>query len=239
MKAKKILAMILAVVLLMTATIAGTIAWLTDDTDTVENTFTVGDIEIDLDEKDVDDSTEDKDRDIANSYKLIPGTKYVKDPTVTVKNKSEACYLFIKVDDNWSVTDNKGTADDTTDDVSYKLSDYLTYSVDGTKWAPLNDANSDGIADDGVYYYKGDLLNAQLTKDETITILTGEGEGEYAKGYITVKDTVTKKMMSLLNDNNLPKLTFKAYAIQQANITAASGQTVYEAAWVAITAPTP
>ena len=32
-----------------------------------------------------------------NDYKLIPGHTYVKDPTIHVADKSEPCYLFIKV----------------------------------------------------------------------------------------------------------------------------------------------
>ena len=44
----KALALVLAVVLLVGAAIGGTVAWLTDKTGDVVNTFTVGNIDIEL-----------------------------------------------------------------------------------------------------------------------------------------------------------------------------------------------
>ena len=62
------------------------------------NTFTVGNVAITLDEKDVDNSTlGENDRDKANAYKLMPGHNYEKDPIVHVDANSEDCYLFVKV----------------------------------------------------------------------------------------------------------------------------------------------
>ena len=69
-------------------------AYLTS-TDTVTNTFTVGKVEIKLDETDV--TNPNGPRVQANSYKLMPGTTYTKDPTVTVKAGSEESYVRMKV----------------------------------------------------------------------------------------------------------------------------------------------
>ena len=69
----KALALVLVVVLLFGGALGGTLAWLTAKTDTVTNTFTVGDINIDLTETTTD-------------YKLVPGNTIAKDPTVTVKS---------------------------------------------------------------------------------------------------------------------------------------------------------
>ena len=74
-------------------------AYLTS-TDTVENTFTVGNVKITLDEAKVNtDGTlvEGAARVKANSYKLLPGHTYTKDPTVTVKAGSESSYVRMKV----------------------------------------------------------------------------------------------------------------------------------------------
>ena len=102
--AKKILALLLCAVLLVGATIAGTLAYLTDE-DSVVNTFAVGDIVIYLDEEDIDDSETapaggtllNDGRDVKNEYKgdnkLIPGRTVVKDPTVWVKEGSEPAYI--------------------------------------------------------------------------------------------------------------------------------------------------
>ena len=93
---KKTLTVLLALVLVIAMSVAGTMAYLTS-TDEVTNTFTVGNVAITLDEADVDNSTADKDRDQANSYKLIPGHEFAKDPIVHVDPASENCWLFVKV----------------------------------------------------------------------------------------------------------------------------------------------
>ena len=81
---KKVLS-IVAVVLVICCAIGGTLAWLTDKTASVKNTFTVGDINIELTET-------------TTNYKMVPGNTISKDPKVTVKANSEACWLFVKVE---------------------------------------------------------------------------------------------------------------------------------------------
>lgn len=95
MKTKsKALLLTLCAVLLVAASVLGTMAYLTS-TAKVENTFTVGKVEITLDETDVTNPTGP--RVTENSYKLMPGTTYTKDPTVTVKAGSEESYVRMKV----------------------------------------------------------------------------------------------------------------------------------------------
>ena len=96
---KKIAAISLCIALLAVAVIGGTIAYFTDTTETVTNTFVVGDIKITLDEQKVKtDGTPDGDSRVkSNTYVMVPGRTYTKDPTVTVKANSEACYVRIKV----------------------------------------------------------------------------------------------------------------------------------------------
>ena len=98
-KAKKILALLMCAVLLVGASIAGTVAYLTSQ-DVVTNTFTVGKVVITLDETDVDvNGVKDGETRVeANTYKLIPGHTYVKDPIVHVDAESENCFLYIKVE---------------------------------------------------------------------------------------------------------------------------------------------
>lgn len=83
---KKKVISIVAVVLVLCCAIGGTLAWLTDKTASVTNTFTVGDINIDL--------TESKNLNL----KMVPGNTITKDPKVTVQANSEACWLFVKVE---------------------------------------------------------------------------------------------------------------------------------------------
>lgn len=101
MKKSKVLLSLACAAMLVTASVAGTMAYLTS-TDSVQNTFAVGQVEITLDEALVDGdgkalTGEKADRVQANSYKLMPGHEYDKDPTVTVKSGSEASYIKMEV----------------------------------------------------------------------------------------------------------------------------------------------
>ena len=165
---KRTLALVLALTLLVAGVVGGTLAWLTDRTAEVKNTFTVGDINIALTE-----TTRD--------YKMVPGNKLDKNPTVTVKANSEACWLFVKVTE------------------SENLKDFITYAI-AEGWTELQD---------GVYYREVPASNA----DQTFPVLAGNA--------VTVKDTVTKEMLTAKDFAN-PTLTFKAYAVQKDNVASAS-----------------
>lgn len=112
MKQTKVLLTLACAILLVAASVMGTLAYLTSTTGTVTNTFTVGNVKFDgngLDEADVtvygvketvsdgQGGTKDAPRVTANTYKLVPGHTYVKDPTVHVAANNEDCWLFIKV----------------------------------------------------------------------------------------------------------------------------------------------
>ena len=89
-KSAKILTAVLALALVAALSIGGTAAWLTAETNKVENVFTMGDIGLKLEE------SEDLD------LKVVPGKVITKDPKVTVTGGSEACWLFLTVKaDNW------------------------------------------------------------------------------------------------------------------------------------------
>lgn len=83
---KKTLAVLVAAVLMIGGVIGGTLAWLTDKTDPVTNTFTTSNISITLTET------------TGNEYKMIPGYTITKDPKATVTAGSEECYLFVKLE---------------------------------------------------------------------------------------------------------------------------------------------
>lgn len=123
-KIRKVLALTLCAIALVGASVMGTMAYLTDN-DTVTNTFTVGNIDIMLDEAKVDeyghavdnsndpikeggayivpDAVDDNTNVVrveSNSYKLLPGHTYIKDPTVTVVAGSEDAYVRMLVEVN-------------------------------------------------------------------------------------------------------------------------------------------
>ena len=97
---KKLLIMSVAMVLVCAFAVGMTIAYLTS-TDEVVNTFTVGNVQIKLDEADVDEygvpQGSPAPRVSRNDYKLIPGHEYTKDPTVTVLEGSERSYIKMTV----------------------------------------------------------------------------------------------------------------------------------------------
>ena len=122
MKTKsKALLLTLCAVLLVAASMLGTMAYLTS-TDEVKNTFTVGQVKITLDEAQVngDGKPINKDGKVvtdlagaervkANSYKLLPGHEYKKDPTIHVDANSEDCFLFVKVENEIADIEKAGT----------------------------------------------------------------------------------------------------------------------------------
>ena len=96
---KKTLTVILALVLVVVMSVAGTVAYLTS-TDNVTNTFSVGNVQIKLDEAKANPDgslVANADRVKANSYKLLPGHTYNKDPMVTVLKGSESSYIKMTV----------------------------------------------------------------------------------------------------------------------------------------------
>lgn len=140
---KRSLALLLALVLAIGVAAGGTIAWLVAKTDSVVNTFTYGDINIDLAET------------TGSSYKIIPGVDIKKDPKVTVKADSEACWLFVKVaEENWPAF----TEADGTPKVTYAIAD---------GWTALTGVN-------GVYYREVGAVTADTSfgvlKDDKITV---------------------------------------------------------------------
>lgn len=191
---KRVLPVVALVLVVALASIGGTIAWLTDKTDEVKNTFTVGNINITLDEAKVGDdgkalTGESAERVKANSYKLVPGNTYDKDPTVTVKLNSENCYLFVKFEE----VNNPST--------------YLTYT------STLTDANGwtqgDGTAIPANVWYRTVGFSGN---DQSWKLLAGDS--------IVVKaDDVTKANVETAAK---AELKWTAYAIQTANTGSAA-----------------
>ncbi|MGN1133001.1 MAG: SipW-dependent-type signal peptide-containing protein [Oscillospiraceae bacterium] len=113
---------------LVAVSVFGTMAYLTSK-DEVKNTFTVGNVQIKLDEAKVDDNGkaiagEGAERVKENSYKLVPGKNLDKDPTVTVLKNSEDSYVRVLV------TINKKSA---LDKIGIKMTDVFE-GYDSNKW---------------------------------------------------------------------------------------------------------
>ena len=188
---KKTIALLLVLMLVFGVTCGGTIAYLTS-TDSVTNTFTIGNVKIDLTETIAEVKT-------AWSEKIIPGTTYGKDPLVTVID-SEPCYVFVKITENISFDKGKdGT-----------FGGYFTYGV-RDDWKELSGATD--IKSNEKVYWKA--VDATTGSKAPIYVLTGDDDN--TNGKITINDKVTQEMIDNLDGN--PTLVITAYAIQQANMS--------------------
>lgn len=89
---------VVALVAVVVASIAGTVAYMTSASK-VSNVFTIGNVYITLNEAAVNSDgtyvTNVNNRTDKNSYHLMPGKSYIKDPAITVAADTEACYLFL------------------------------------------------------------------------------------------------------------------------------------------------
>lgn len=139
-KTRKALLLGVCAVLLVTASVLGTMAYLTATTDTITNTFTVGKVAITLDETKGGENRE---------FKMVPDNTIDKDPKVTVKEGSEDCYLFVRLEK------------------SNNFDDFLTYEM-AVGWEKL-----EGV--DDVYYREvtsADMGKAlDVLKDNQVKVL--------------------------------------------------------------------
>lgn len=159
MKKKKVMAMIAAMSLTAVIGVGGTLAYLSAQTDVVNNTFTIGDGYITddddhqgifIDEEDVDKSTEGKDRDTENKYTgMVPSKSYTKDPLVHMVGGSIESYVFVNV---------SGLGDLKAQHINVYYKDangVLQQGVDTTDYKPIQvDDNGDGL-----YLYIGGNYN--------------------------------------------------------------------------------
>ena len=165
---KKKLTVSLAVLALVACMAAGaTLAWLTAKTSSVTNTFTYGDINIELKET------------TGESYKMVPGNTIAKDPKVTVKANSEACWLFDKVEK------------------SGNFDSFMEYGI-ASGWTKL-----DGV--DGVYYREvaspTDDTVFDVLKDNSVTVKTTVTKEQFNSLTSTTMPTLTFTAYACQKDN--------------------------------------
>ena len=146
---KKILLTMVAALLLVVMSVGGTLAYLQSQTEDVKNTFTVGKIDITLDETKVNEegeAIEGADRVTENEYKLMPGHEYIKDPIVHVAADSEESYIRIFVTiDKIDALKNIFGAD-------FMPEDFVGGTWDASKW-PCVDIKSNGDANTYEFRY--------------------------------------------------------------------------------------
>ena len=180
---KKTIALLLVLMMVFGVSVGGTVAYLMD-TKTVTNTFTIGNVTITLDESLVTPYGElakyvkknDGSQEIValtkeemaaegfeqetvnngNTYKLIPGHEYTKDPTIHVGETSEDCWLFVKVengletDATFTWSDGWSQVDATNYPEYWQYKDTVSKNADVptfTKFAVSGTAKVDALGD--------------------------------------------------------------------------------------------
>ena len=208
---KKVFVTVLCAVLLVAASVLGTMAYLTYN-DEVVNTFTVGNVQIKLDEAkaNTDGSLSDNGatRVKANSYKLLPGHTYNKDPMVTVLKGSESSYVKM------TVTFTKAAQLD------------AIFAPNGADMTSIFNGY-----DNSNWIYKGNTENAtentrtyEFWYKETVAAPDGDVALDALFDSITVPGTITNAQLATIEGMTI---TVNGYAIQ------ADGFANAEAAWAA------
>lgn len=209
-KLRRILLTVCSAALLVCVTVGATVAYLTS-TDKVENTFTVGNVQIKLDEAkaNTDGSlVANADRVKANTYKLLPGHTYNKDPMVTVLSGSESCYVKMTVTFTKSAELDAIFAPDGANLIS------IFKGYDATNWIAKGDTK-DTSANTRTYefWYK-----------EAVAAPNGNVALDALFDQIVVPGDITNAQLATIADMTI---TVNAYAIQ------ADGFADATAAWAA------
>lgn len=198
MKTKsKALILTLCAVLLVAASMLGTMAYLTDNK-TVTNTFTVGSVAIKLDEAKANPDgslVANADRVKANSYKLLPGHTYNKDPMVTVLNGSESSYIKM------TVTFSKANELDAIFDPDGATLTTIFNGYDSSNWTYKGNTKN---ADDNTRTYEFWYKEAVAAPDGNVAL-------DALFDSITVPGSITNEQLKTIEGMTI---TVNAYAIQ-------------------------
>lgn len=201
-----------AAIMLVVATVFATMAYMTSSA-AVSNVFTVGNVKLHMYETKVDKNGVSLNEPLVNgmktadtnSYHLVPGANYLKDPTIYVDGGSDESYLFVRLRNDLKAIEKQGDASNPT----------ILQQLKKNGWLEIERAESNV---DAVFVYVG--------KEIDITNMTAEqffAAGHKAK---TVGGTSTREVYDVFQEftlaDQIPNLeiyggarvAIVAYAIQ-------------------------
>lgn len=219
-KTTKVLLTLACAVLLVAASVMGTLAYLTDH-DSVNNTFTVGKVDINLDEKDVT-KTDGSRTETGNSYHLLPGHTYDKDPTVTVLKGSDSSYIRMLV----TVTFDQKLADAT---LATKL-DSIFVGYDANNWPRESKNVSTATVGEGDNKKEVTVITYEYRYKETVSAKDSDVALDALFDQVKIPDTWDNNDMKAVGNF---KIEVVAQAIQASGFVAADGKTAEQVAWTA------
>lgn len=258
----KILALALCAILLVTGTVFVTLAYLQANTEIVRNTFSSAGVTLVLNETKV--NTEGKpvaadgktvlsneadyirEDNMENAYELVPGSTYMKDPMVTVKQGSVPCYIFIAICDSMFESGN-GSASAASDkeqqllngDTNEGRKGYISAQLAANGWVKMeasieSDAIKGMLNDEWwnngytIYCYTETESRNDGTNDGWIDASNGDIKLKIFEEF-TVKSTVTATDLNA-NDKVLQII---AFGVQSQGFKADGSRDVYRVAWEA------
>ena len=206
---ERVLMILLVAVVLIGCAVGGTIAYFTDTTDPITNTFTVGEIgNLELTE-----TTANNPSIYDGKYVIVPGVAITKDPTITYtpaktgndKELNVGAYIFVEVSGGSWIKD-------ATDNYMFSVNDgAMTWTVNSTDWTHLQG---------NIYYH---VVEANTDAVFTSKFITGDS---IAVDGVKVTNANIAAVNTAAND-----LVFTAYAIQKEGFDTAA------AAWAALQTP--
>lgn len=205
---KKALLALTCAVMLVVGSVMGTMAYLTDRTQTVTNTFTIGNVDIKLDEAKIVNGVATTERtETGNAYHLLPGQVYAKDPTVTVVANSEDSYVRAFVTVKYAEAADAVLA-------KYNYQRWFDFNQNWTIQPNVETTKANGMIT-RTYEFR---YNTSVTKAATDTKL----EPLFTK--ITVPGGLTNEEIATLNNLNINVIAQAIQATGFANADAAWGE---------------
>lgn len=238
-----VLGSLIAVVAIVAASVYGTVAFLSSSA-TIINTFSVGKVGITLDESVIDSNGNPTGQRAAsgNKYHIVPGSEYVKDPTIHVDATSEKSLLFVRIKNDLSETTfTKGTTlaqntvtpkegglsiEHPTKDGHYTIADQLL----NNGWRPYTTT-----AAGTVYVYCGTTETSGVTTTNDTPALAKAGESYRLFEKLHIDNNCAKTLES--KDFAAAEINIIAFAIQDTGFSNDDGtvnDAQLEAAWNAL-----
>lgn len=229
------LAAFACVVAIVAISVLSTIAYFTSSA-VLSNTFTIGNVGITLTESKVTEEGIEQEgtTTTGNTYRLIPGTTYVKDPVITVTKGSEESYLFVMIRND--IASIEIAADDTN---AENETETIEEQMLANGWKPYTT-----VSTGKVYIY---CATTQIADGETKLDAQGVGGAKVT----TDVNVPVFQNFTITADAKIDKETFnaatimvRAFAVQTQGFEDDKEGTenrkfAYDKAWAALTAAYP
>ena len=217
LKKKMIIALcaIVGVIAIVVTSVFTTIAYLSASS-SVSNVFTVGGVEILMDETAVDSDGKaipNEPRRDMNSYHLVPGATYLKDPIIHVQPNSEESYLFITVKNDISAI--AARPGEVHENGNQKLT--IAEQLKNNGWAKLAEVTAGTV-----YVYVGNKMPDSGTLPLTATMqdITLSANKDTITDYPLFKEFSVSSAVTTadIKQYGAAKITINAFAIQDVGL---------------------